>query len=681
MKKAFGLKPVWLLFLAVIIIGLFFPSATDAASLKTSYPRLANYFLKWEVSDSETQELSKWDLLILDMEVAENSRPQLLKIRQLNPKIIILAYITSEEILDDVNGYGAATLRQEFASGLSDNWWLRDKSGNKISNWPYTSMFNLTDGAGFDAGGRRLNDYLPEFVADKIAGSGLWDGVFYDNTWGDISWLNNGNLDLNNDGVSDTPAQADAAWAAGFKKMLAKTRTLTGPNFIIIGNGHVYDGYQSIINGMMLESFPPPWENGGTWTEAMKTYLKLPSLNPAPAVSVVNVTDKNQSNYQHFRYGLASALLGNGFYSFDYNITNHGQTWWYDEYDVNLGPPSSPPFNLLANSSEELKPGLWRRDFKNGVAIVNSTDEKQAYVPLKEELEKISGGQAPTINNGAKINYIQLAARDGLILLKRNTAIKNSAFTNGYFYRVYNFQGAQISNGFFSYASAYPGEAEIITASGLNDATGDINLSAANGQLNLYQDGRRIALFYPYDKVYLKAVNLAAHLDEGYFKKIIIGAGLGGGPQVRIFSPSGRLEGSFFAYNKTLRGGVSVALADLDGDGQDEIITGPGKGDKSGIKIFTLSGQLKNTFLAYDAKFNGGINVAAGDVNGDGAIEIITIPASAGGPQIRVFTADGQALYSWFAYDQSYHGGARVSVSDINEDGQADILVGIKNFY
>ncbi len=667
--------------LAVIVAGLFLASGSSAATLKPSYPRLANYFLKWEISDSEAKELAKWDLLILDMETAENSPAQLKKIRQLNPNVIILAYITSEEILDDVNGYDNATLRQDFASGLSNGWWLRDKNGNKVSNWPYTSMLNLTDGAIPNAQGKRFNDYLPEFVANKIAASGLWDGVFYDNTWGDISWMNKGNLDLNNDGVADTAAQADAAWAAGFKKMLAKTRALTGSDFIIIGNGHVYDGYQSVMNGMMLESFPPPWENGGTWTGAMKTYLKLPTLNPAPAVSVVNVTDKDQTDYQHLRFGLASALLGSGFYSFDYDISNHGQTWWYDEYDVNLGPASSRPFNLLAGGSEELKPGLWRRDFKNGVAIVNSTDKKQNYALLKEELEKISGHQAPSINNGAKINFISLAPQDGLILLKRDTLINNSAFTNGYFYRVYDLQGAQVRAGFFSYASAYPGEAEIIKASGANDAVTDINLSAASGQISLYQDGKRVSSFYPYSKAYKKAVNLAAHIDDGYFKKIVAGAGSGGGPQVSVFSPSGKLEGSFFAYDKKWRSGVSVALADIDGDGQDEIITGPGKGDSSGVKIFSLSGKLKASFLPYGDKFNGGISVAAGDVNGDGVSEIITVPASSGGPQVRVFTAQGIALASFFAFDESYHGGARVSVSDIAGDGQAEILVGIKNFY
>ncbi|MFA5184650.1 MAG: putative glycoside hydrolase [Patescibacteria group bacterium] len=670
-------KIIFAIFLAV----LFWPSLTRAAVLKNTYPRLANYFLKWEISNAEAAALAKWDLLILDMETQENSREQIMKIRALNPRVIILAYITAQEILDEIDSYDKAYLRQEFNQGIFSGWWLKDAAGNRISNWPDTYMFNLTDGALPDAAGKRFYDYLPQFVADKLQTSGLWDGVFYDNTWGDVSWINSKTLDLDNNGSPDSQNAADIAWSTGFKKMLANTRALVGRDFIIVGNGRVYDGYQPLLNGMMLESFPSFWENGGTWTGSLQTYLKLPALNLSPQTTVINIYDKNQANYRRVRYGLASTLLGHGFFSYDYDVANHGQTWWYDEYGVNLGPAQSRPYNLLASSSEILKPGLWRRDFQNGLALVNSTDRKQTYVFQKEELEKIKGHQDPTVNNGQKINYISLEPQDGLILLKRSTLIKNAPFTNGYFFRVYNFSGAQVRNGFFSYASAFPGGAEVIMASGSQDGEVDINISAASGQVNLYKNGQRVSSFSPYDKLYKKQLSLAAHLNDGYFEKVVVGAGPGGGPQVRVFSPGGKLESSFFAYDKNLRGGVNVALADVDDDGRLEIVTGPGAGTEPLIKVFTLSGRLKNSFLAYDAKMRGGVNVAAGNLTGDGRAEIVTAPAGGGGPQVRVFNNQGQALKSFFAYDQAYHGGIRVSISDVDGDGQAEILVGLHNFY
>ena len=665
---------------SVILLCLFWPLDSRAAVLPAAYPRLANYFLRWEITDQEATELAKWDLLILDMEVQENSRAQLQKIRALNPKVIILAYITSQEIISDIEDYDGAYLRQKLKSDLVDGWWLKDAQGRRISNWPGTNMLNVTDGAWTDYRGYRFNDYLPEFVANELQSSGLWDGVFFDNTWGDIAWINGGNLDLDNDGQAESQAEADQMWSNGFKKMLAKTRALTGAQFVIIGNGRVYDGYQGIMNGMMLESFPSSWENGGTWAGSMKTYLKLPTLNAKPSLPVINIYDKNRANYQHVRFGLASTLLGDGFFSYDYDVTNHGQTWWYDEYDFDLGAARSQPYNLLSGAGTDMKAGLWRRDFKNGLAIVNSTNAVQTYVFSKEEVLRLSGSQDPATNSGARINYLKLAPQDGAILVKKNLLVNDSPFTNGYFYRIFNRRGEQVQNGFFSYTNDFSGEAEVFLAT--DGAENELErVGAFSGQVAVYSNNQRVANFKPYDNLFKGRLSLDGRVENGRFTRLVIGAGPGGGPQVRVFSQTGKLQGSFFAYDKNLRGGVNVALGDINGDGQEEIVTGPGTGSEPLIKVFSLQGKEQVSFLAYDQKFRGGVNVALGDINGDGQEEIITAPASAGGPQVRIFSGQGKAIGGFFAYNQSWRGGLKVSVSDLDGDGQMEILAGLKNFY
>jgi len=680
MKKFLGRKKILIISGLVLIgLGLFSVPSSQAFNPKASYPRLANYFLKWEISDSEVNDLAKWDVLILDMEVQKNSRDELLKIRQLNPNIIILAYINSVELIDSPRDYDKAEMRNLLADNIDASWWLKDQGGNKISNWPYTSMFNLTDGAGKNASGERFNDYLPEFVVNEIKSSGLWDGVFYDNTWGDVAWVNQGNIDANNDGQKDIASIVDPAWASGFKKVLTKTKKLAGPGFIIVGNGRVYEGYQSLLNGMMLESFPSSWENGGTWAGSMKTYLHLPTVNNTPNISIINSFNKNQTNYPAFRFGLASALMGDGYYSYDYDVTNHGQTWWYDEYDVSLGVAQSSAYNVIANKSNDIKDGLWRRDFKYGSAILNSTNKEQLYVFPKEEMEKFQGTQDPTFNTGLKINYLKLAPHDGAILLRHNTTIMNGAFTNGYFYRLYNFSGEQVRNGFFPYLNNFPGEQEIIIANQDTD-TLDVNVSAGLGQIVLQKNGSKIAAYYPYAKTYKGQINLAAKINQGYFSELVTGP-MSGGPQVRIFQATGKLLGNFFAYDKNSRGGVNVALGDVDNDSKDEIVTGPGAGQEPVVKIFSTSGVLKRSFLAYDKKFKGGVSVAIGDVNGDGQNEIVTAPGVGGGPQIKIFNSRGEVISSFFAFDKNYHGGIRITLSDINTDGQVEILTGIKNFY
>lgn len=78
------------------------------------------------------------------------------------------------------------------------------------------------------------------------------------------------------------------------------------------------------------------------------------------------------------------------------------------------------------------------------------------------------------------------------------------------------------------------------------------------------------------------------------------------------------------AYDKNFRGGVNVAVGDVDGDGQNEIITGEGKGGNSQVKIWNSSGQLKSSFMAYDKNYKDGVFVAASDINNDGQAEILT---------------------------------------------------------
>lgn len=661
----------------LIIIYLLWPLNLQAAVLKSTYPRLANYFLKWEISSDEARELAKWDLLILDMETQQTSREQILKIRELNPQVIILAYLTPQEILDQADFYKQAFLRQDLTKHLSAAWWLKDAAGQKISNWPGTSLLNLSEGAGFNSQGQRWNDYLPLFVRDKIQASGLWDGIFYDNIWSDISWLNQGDIDLNNDGQAEGQDELKSLWLAGVKKLLNTTRSLLGSDFLIVVNGHSEGEYQKIVNGLMFESFPSPWENGGSWSASMKTYIQLPFINIAPSLPIINISETDPANYRHFRFGLASALLGNGFFSFDYGPSDHGQTWWYDEYDLNLGPAQSAAYSLLKQQTE-FSPGLWRRDFKYGSAILNSTNQEQRYIFSQEEMMKLKGTQDPVINNAWRINYLKLAPQDGIILLRINNIIKDSAFTNGYFFRIFNSSGQQVQNGFFSYLKSFPGSEEIIVAA--NGDEREVSLSAGSGRVNLYKNGERIASFKPYDDLYKKQLNLAAQISEGYFRLLAVGPGIGGGPQVRLFSPTGQLKASFFAYDQKFRGGVNVALGDLEGDGQIEIVSGPGAGLEPLVKVFNAKGELLNSWLAYDQKFRGGVSVALADLDNDGYQEIITGPGTGGGPQVRIFNHQGKAIKSFFAYDQEFHGGIRVSASDLNGDGQIEILVGIRNF-
>jgi len=146
---------------------------------------------------------------------------------------------------------------------------------------------------------------------------------------------------------------------------------------------------------------------------------------------------------------------------------------------------------------------------------------------------------------------------------------------------------------------------------------------------------------------------------------------VGGGPQIRIFNAQGGVEGQFFAYDSAFRGGVRVAVADIDGgvaQKKDEIITAPGPGGGPHIRIFDNHANLKSQFFAYNKNFCGGVNVASGDVDNDGLAEIITGAGPGGAPHVIAFETDGKLIGSFYAYEEKFSGGVSVGVVAINNE-------------
>ncbi|MBX9579208.1 MAG: VCBS repeat-containing protein [Gemmataceae bacterium] len=157
---------------------------------------------------------------------------------------------------------------------------------------------------------------------------------------------------------------------------------------------------------------------------------------------------------------------------------------------------------------------------------------------------------------------------------------------------------------------------------------------------------------------------------------IVMGTGAGGGPVVQIFNLAGQSLGAFFAYDPGMRQGVDVAVGDVNGDGLDEIITAPGPGGGPNVKVFDRTGKQLASFFAYEAGFRGGVTVAAGDLTGDGKAEIVTGPGPGGGPLARVFSPTGKLLNSVVTFDVTFRGGVNVAVGDVNGDGRNEIIAG-----
>lgn len=635
-------------------------------SLPDKYPRVGNYFLDPEISQAEAEELAQWDLVILGFDTQYNSPDAFATMRKINPDIIILAYVTSEEVpvkhLDETDKN--SPVYQLYHQLLEkDEWFLKNTSNDYVNFYPGTRMINVTTA---------WKKVLPKFITQKVLKKypKKWDGVFYDNCFNDVSWVDN-NIDVNQDNQADFWKTADKQWKRGMNTIMKQTRKRNKTKFIMCNsNGEYYTN----INGRMIEAFPSEFD--GNWTGSMKQYFNVLNTAKRPSMVIVNTVanSDDSANYKKMRFNLTSTLMGDGFASFDESVDRHASLWWYDEYSVALGNPLSGAYNVETNEGTiELKDGVWRRNFQRGIVIVNSSSSSKRIV-LEDGFEKILGTQDVETNNGKVVGAVTLESNDGIVLLGRVTQVTDAPFINGTLAKVFNARGKTRRNNFFTYNSQFSGGDTVVYLE-------DVNTSVVAGDtyVTVYKNGRKTARFAPYGESFTGGVNIDVDRLQGKNKAYRIVTGTQNyGPHVRIFSLSGTLVNpGCFPYDKVFGGGVNVAIGDVvQSNGGKEIVVAAAHGGGPHVRILNYNCQLISPgFFAYDQSMRSGVSVAAGDVDNDGKDDIVTVPGDGSPAYVRIFNSRGHATQpGFYAFSQSDKSGASVAVSDVDGDGINELV-------
>lgn len=411
---------------------LFLFNQASVAANPLGYPRFMAMNIGKKDYDNLTyqKELAKADVVILGFypgweryKSVNAPATAVTNIKKLKPTILVGQYTILNEAPDPENMSSAH--RDLGRKVENENWWLRDASGKK-AQWTdkYAKWdINLTDTSHPDAKG--LN--YPEWLVKRD-----YAAYFQKNTQLDIWYLDNTlskpavkSADYDGDGDNEKNIDPDVSKAYRMANVSEwnAIRSIK-PNAILIGNSDDVSNaeYQNQLNGVFMEALiGKSWstETAYGWERVMKRYRDSMQYTLEPRLVGFNVWGAI-NDYQVMRYGLTSCLLDNGYFSYTDYAKPYQTVPWFDEFDIKLGQPIDQPSTMAWQS------GVYRREFENGFVFVNPT-KSPVTVSLTNNLYRISGKQAPTINSGKAVGKtFTLQSRDGIILLKSPHVVTTS---------------------------------------------------------------------------------------------------------------------------------------------------------------------------------------------------------------------------------------------------------------
>jgi hypothetical protein len=344
-------------------------------------------------------------------------------IKRINPNELVFTYVNVNELLSAPS----ATWTEVQQKLNSQKWWLYP---NGLSGAPVISAWgasfgttNYTMGAKADSNGQRYLDWYPQWAYNSFfKNNPQLDGQLTDNFF----WRPRVNGDWNRDGRVESSAEAQKLHREGMAKYIQNWRKVM-PGKYMLGNidwgdpAATVPEYDQLLNGGLLEryigySWSPEGQdmNGaknayGSWKVMMERYRRVMSKVAEPKLVIFQQYGK-AGDYQAFRYGLTSCMMDDGYY--DMALGKYYDIPMFDEYNAKLGQAIIKPPTVA------WKQGVYRRDFENGIALVNPRGNGTQTVDLGGTFKRLSGKQDASVNNGQTTTKVTLKDRDGIILMR-----------------------------------------------------------------------------------------------------------------------------------------------------------------------------------------------------------------------------------------------------------------------
>ncbi|EKD49298.1 MAG: hypothetical protein ACD_63C00191G0002 [uncultured bacterium] len=155
---------------------------------------------------------------------------------------------------------------------------------------------------------------------------------------------------------------------------------------------------------------------------------------------------------------------------------------------------------------------------------------------------------------------------------------------------------------------------------------------------------------------------------------------MGDQAHVVVYEKNGVKRGIDFRPFPGEYGGVDVAAGDFNGDGKDEVVAANFTGSNSKIIVYkyNTAREIYATVTPFGSA-SVGATVAAGDVDKDGKAELIVGASVGGAPRVIVYDVKKNKMIKkpieFMAFAPSSRSGVDVSSGDFDNDGKDEIVV------
>jgi hypothetical protein len=164
---------------------------------------------------------------------------------------------------------------------------------------------------------------------------------------------------------------------------------------------------------------------------------------------------------------------------------------------------------------------------------------------------------------------------------------------------------------------------------------------------------------------------------DGIMDVVVVPAAVGAPGHIRVLSGvDGSCIASFICFPGYL-GSIDIAVADINGDGFDDIFASSTGGASGTVAIFNgRDFSAMKTFYPYGAAYMGTVHVSGYDPDGDGVYSILTSTGEGTRGHVKSFDQNLDVFLSFFSGAEGDLSGCYVIGGDLDGDGSDDIATG-----